>query len=87
MNRIVDRVARALYENAPPMNRADWSDLPPERKAGWISDARIAVAIVADEAARLADMRDPDKPTAYRFRREDIAPVMRGIPNDPPNDY
>lgn len=87
MNPVVDRVARALYENAPPTNRSPWDQLPPERKAGWLSDARIAVAIVSEEAARLADMRDADKPTAYRFRREDVALVMRGIPNDPPNAY
>ena len=88
-NLVVLRVARRLYENTPPYgpSQTDWDCLPPERKTGWISDAQIAVAIVAEEAARLADMREEDKPSTYRFSRNDIAPVMRGIPNDPPNRY
>ena len=90
MNPTVERIARRLYENGPAYHRDDvpeWEDLKPDRRKGWVSDARIAVAIVAEEAARLADLRDPDKPSAWRFCREDIAAVMRGIPNEPPNDY
>jgi len=90
MNPVTERVAKAIYENGPAFHRDDipeWGDLPEDRKEGWRSDAVIAVAIVAEEAARLADMRDHDKPDNYRFSRDRIAIVMRGIPNDPPNEY
>ena len=67
-----ERVAQALYEAAPSVN-IRWDGLSPERKEGWYSDADICLAIVLRAAAWVADVRDPEKPCNYLFRREHIS--------------
>jgi hypothetical protein len=73
-----DRVAMAIYENAPgPL--CPWDDLPPGRKTGWLSDADCALGVALHAAAWVADATDPDKPANYLFRREHIGNNIRGL--------
>ena len=92
MNLITKSIAAAIRGDVETiLSRYDVSpeatDADAQIDAACVILAAKAVALVSQEAARLADMRDPEKPANWMFPRDKVAAIMRGIPNDPPNEY
>lgn len=74
-----EQVARALYLNTPTPPATPWEKLSATQKIGWYSDAQKALCIASEYFSSIADARDPEKPTNYLHRRENIGTVMRGV--------
>jgi hypothetical protein len=70
---IRERVAAAIYAEVGVKTEQDFYNLPPYRAEGWLRDADRAIPIVVRAACRVADARDPEKPSRYLIRRERIS--------------
>jgi len=60
---LVERVARAMYE-LPVRGSAitcDWAHAPDEIKEAYFDEARAAIAIALEEAARVAEIYEYDE--------------------------
>lgn len=58
MATMIERVARALYEDRFGPSVAPWSQLKDAHKAPYISDARAAIAAMREPTERMAQAGD-----------------------------
>lgn len=78
MSGIRERVARALYENTGAQ-LTPWDDISLQRKSGWLSDADVVIPIIVQACIRVVEQLDPEKPTNYLFRRENISAALLAL--------
>lgn len=72
------RVAAALHSEGGKASE-DFHAMSKDRQAPWLADADRVIPIVIEACARVADARNPEKPTEYLICRELIASHMKGL--------
>lgn len=77
MKPLRERVAEAIRADGTDLCDRPWDQLPDEMKIGWLEDADRALSVALEEAVRVVSERDPEKPTNWRHRREEIVSALR----------